>query len=209
MENIYNYRNNCTLVALKEITGATDDAIMETVRRNNYRNNDGMYQNDYHNAARQLGIKLGEVKHAYSYMSDQRKAAGQIYGFGTLNMTVKTFLQKMKTGCFLVRTQRHVFVVRDGVLVDTNWNKSSLGRHVVDFTEVLNPFQKAKIGKLKLVRYRNQRKKRAGEIGQAMINFFRTKTNMITTKEELLKSVPGYKSNWLAWDIKRGNIVEI
>lgn len=211
MENIFHYRNNCTLVALKEITGATDDAIMEAVRRNNYKNNDGMYQNDYHKAANQLGIKLGEVRHAYNYMIDERRAAassGSSYSVGSLNMTIKTFLQKMKKGCYLVRTQRHVFVVRDGVLIDTNWNKSSLGRHIVDFTEVINPFVKEKTGKLKLVRQRNQRKKRAGLIGEEMIKFFRSK-NLICSKEELLNSVPGYKGNWLAWDIKRGNIVEI
>jgi len=61
---------------------------------------------------------------------------------------------------------------------------------------------------LKVAR-RNSRKygTSAWVIGQRAFDYIRV--NPKATAEDVLKNCPGYKKNWLAWDMKRGNIVEV
>src|SRR5262245_48845540 len=120
MEQIWQKRNNCVLVMLKELTGKSDEEIFAAVRRHNYRDNHGMYQHDYLKAATELGMKFGEIRWGHdlhrfvptsiSLNVDERFALrGKI--------TISKFLKYIKTGTYMVRSPGHVFVVRDGKLL--------------------------------------------------------------------------------------------
>ena len=204
METIRMFRNNCTLVAIKEVTGADDAAVLAAVRKHNYKDNHGMYADDYMAAARDLGIKFGEMKPTFQLLP----TAGTISGWSAKRPTLKAVIAKLTKGTFFVRTRRHVLVVRDGAVIDHNWSKPSLGRETFDYVEVLNAHKPVKTGVLKVAR-RNSRKygTSAWVIGQRAFDYIRA--NPKATAEDVLKNCPGYKKNWLAWDMKRGNIVEV
>ena len=207
MERIEHYRNNCTLVALKEISGKSDAEILAAVRRNNYKNNQGMYQDDYLRAGRELGMIFGENKYCTTLFVDQFEGNVSIK-YNIPRITLSAILKKLGKGTFLVRTPRHVLVVRDGKMVDKNFYRPKLGRSAIDYTEVKNAYQAPKLGVLKVAR-ENSRKRgtRPWIIAEKVFNYI--KANPKATAAEVLKVSPGYSQSWLNWDLKRGNIVEI
>jgi hypothetical protein len=209
MEKITDYRNNCVLVALKEVSGKDDAEIFRAVRNHNYKNNGGMYQSDYMKAATELGIEMSDVRSCYSLFADQFNEMRSRGNFNIPSRTTLTaVLKKLNKGTFLVRTPGHILVIRDGRVVDKNFYKPRLGRSTVDYVEVLNAHQEKKVGGLKAVR-RNSRRygTRAYTIGQQAFDYLAK--NPTATAADVLRNCPGYKRNWLDWDIKRGNIVEI
>lgn len=204
-ENISGYRNNCVLVALKEVSGKSDDEIMSAVRRCNYKNDKGMYYEDYMRAARLLGVEIGEQRWHY----DLQRISGDQFKRLTLAATIKQFLQR---GTWLVRTDRHVFVVRDGKLIDRNWHRSaSLGRRLVDITEVKNAFVAKLDGFVRVVR---RTPRRPGTKAFRKFQDLRHFLDMYpkTTKDQLLNHFAqftdggGYDATDFAWDLKRGNV---
>lgn len=208
MERIEQFRNNCVLVALKEVSGKSDAEILAAVRRHNYKNNKGMYQDDYMKAGRELGMEFGESKYCTFLYADEFSTMRSNGNFNIPRVTLSAVAKKLNKGTFLVRTNRHVLVIRDGRVIDKNWTRTpSLGRAAIDYTEVKNAYQAEKTGVLKVAR-RNSRKfgTRAYTIGQQAFDYIRN--NPKATAADVLKNCPGYKANWLAWDLKRGNIVE-
>src|SRR4249920_263076 len=115
-EKISDYRNNCVLVALKEVSGKDDADILRGVRQFGYRNNKGMYQSDYHRAAHVIGIQLGKPIYSYDLKLHQ----------GTMEAKAATLtdvVKKFDKGVFIVTTSGHAFVLRNGVLVDRNFTR--------------------------------------------------------------------------------------
>jgi hypothetical protein len=209
METIMQFRNNCTLVAIREITGRSDDAVLAAVRKHGYKDNQGMYANDYMNAAKDLGIKFGEMKSTLNFA----KANSSTASYMTVKRpTLGVVASQLKKGTYLVRTHRHVLVVRDGKVVDTNWNKPSLRRETFDYVEVLNAHAPEKKGFLKSARRAGAGCKYGSKnwhICKAAHDYLATHTNV--TANELLKncSDKGFHRAYLNWELKRGNIVEI
>lgn len=197
-------RNNCVLVALKEVTGKDDAVILAAVRKRGYRDNRGMHQHDYHRAASDLGIDLGPPIDAWNL---RRRLNLPTIGSLTLRRVIRHFLQE---GTWLVRTRCHVFVVRNGRLIDKNWSTSSLGRKVVDVTRVVNPHVAEKQGFVRVLRPRCRRRGTAAWQRFEDMRLYLDK-NPHTTKEELLsqcagKGDSGYDATDFAWDLSRGNI---
>ena len=58
IETISSMNNNCSLVALKEVTNAPDEVIFRAVRKNGYKNNKGMYTHQIIAAAKELGLEV-------------------------------------------------------------------------------------------------------------------------------------------------------
>jgi hypothetical protein len=209
METIMQFRNNCTLVAIKEITGADDAAVLAAVRKHNYKNNQGMYASDYMAAANDLGIKFGEMKSTLNFARANGPSAGYAM---PKHPTLGVVASHLKKGTFLVRTKRHVLVVRDGKIVDTNWNKPSLRRDTFDYVEVLNPHAPEKKGFLKSARRAGAGCKYGSKnwhICKAAHDYLATHKDV--TAKELLDncSDKGFHRAYLNWELKRGNIVEI
>lgn len=200
MERITYFQNNCTLVAIKEVSNRSDEDILVAVRKQGYKNNHGMWQHQYHAALADLGIKLGQPVSAYSLRmicgADQFKP-----------ITLSTVLRylKSKTGVWLVRTQGHVFTVREGMLVDTNMRKARLGRRVVDVTEVLNPFVPTLKGLVDYARSINPKK-----FGSFSYSRFHEMMNYIRlngpTKKEVLFEKTKYHAGDYRFDLERGHI---
>lgn len=204
-ERITDYRNNCVLVAIKEVTGLPDAEIFKAVRRHGYKNDHGMYQHDYHVALQELGTQLEKVKYQELIAGAPAKATSirSLHG-----LTINRALRFLRHGVYLVTTRSHVLVVRDGKLVDHNYRwRSALGRTVYGVWRVLNPHMPVKTGKLRVVRQntrrRNTRTWHAYEEAKNLIGHLEG-----PTRERLLAYCKIYNAIDLAWDIKRGNIVE-
>jgi hypothetical protein len=210
-ETIGQYRNNCTLVAIKEVSNKPDAEILAAFRRHNYKNNKGMWQDDYLKAGRELGLQFGETKSVWTLRVAERNELKEV-GKDTFkfrySMTIGQVLKYLAKGTFLLRIRSHLLVVRDGKVVDLNFYKPKLKRQAVDFTEVLNAYQPEKKGFLKLAR---GNVRRAGSknytICQEAVDYLRNHKDV--TAEELLKNCKLYHRGYLNWDIKRGNIVEV
>jgi hypothetical protein len=200
MERIAHYRNNCVLVAIKEVSGRDDVDILAAVRKHGYKNNHGMWKHDYDKALTDLGMELGSTIQAY----DLRKVCGADQFKPITLRTVLSYL-KRKTGVWMVRVRGHVFTIREGRLVDTNIRKAALGRRIVDITEVLNPYRPVISG---LVTYaRSINPKRFGSSSYSrfheMMNYVRTHGPV---KKEVLFEKTSYHSGDYRFDLERGNI---
>lgn len=215
-ENIYNYRRNCTLVAAKIITNKSCDEIMKAARAVGYKNDHGLYDSQWMMMYKALGAKLGPTKHSWDFRPPQ-SGDGWIKYAG---ITVSSMMKLLKKGTYLVTTTGHIFVIRDGQLVDPNYNrKPALGRHVTKVIEVLNPFVAETKGILRLARSNNrQRGTRAWFAYEQMAKILRTGK---FTRQQLLDRCANevvytgtnepatirYNATDLAWDLKRGNVV--
>jgi hypothetical protein len=109
-ESIACFTNNCTLVAVKELTGRSDDDILTAFRNHGYIENDGCYAQTYLNALKELGYDPQGVRSFWG-------------------ATVKFFLKNCdRTATYLVRTSGHAFVIRKGVVVDPNYRRRGAAR---------------------------------------------------------------------------------
>jgi hypothetical protein len=163
-----------------------------------------MYADQYHNAAMDLGLKLGKTRSEWEMRQEERRISGGDYNFKRLSL--KTVIAKyLQRGVWLVRVQGHLLVVRGGKLVDRNWSRrAGLGRRVVDVVEVLNPHRPVIQGVIRVIRH-NARKRGTGAHAR-----FRHMTELVRlrptiTKEDLLKNST-YTEVDFAWDLQRGNI---
>lgn len=195
-ETIRSKRNNCVLRALKYVSGKTDAEIFEAVRRYGYKDHDGMYQDKYHAAARDLGIVL-----------DFKTSGWRDNKFLTLGKT----LRLLKDGTYFVRVKGHLLVVENGLLVDKNYRyRPALKRRVIDVYKVLNPVARAAGKFIKLIRPNPRRLGSAAWYRYENMKVF-LRMNENVTKKALLKALKNeryaYRSNDLAHDLRRGNII--
>lgn len=192
--------NNCVLIALREVSGLPDQMILEAVRSHGYRNHRGMYQSDYHEAARDLGIQLGEVV----AVRDLPVPDGDDFD-RRWDRSLGKVLPLITDGVYLVRVRGHLLVARNGRMVDHNQGvRSRLRRRVVDVTKVLNPYTPRTEGFVRCVR-RNPRHKGTGAWRRYEVMREYLARNKRTTKKELLANT-AYRSDDFAWDLARGNI---
>ena len=205
-DTINSKRNNCVLVALREVSNLPDEAILSAVRKHGYREDKGMYQGHYHAAAQNLGLLLGETVRPQAFFPAEA-SSGHVYSLPFRKMTINKVLPHLSKGVYFLRVEGHVMVVRDGRLVDHNWSKASLRRRVLDVTQVLNAYVPPVKGYVKCVRSRGRR---AGVPSwhryEAMKAYL--KANPETTPEQLVSNSPYLKAD-VRWDLKRGNIIII
>lgn len=149
-EQISRFRNNCTLVAIKEVTRKPDAEIIQAARKNGYVNDKGMRNSQWINAARQLGLELKEVAikpdgahgrlvqyERYNSYYDQHMTCQR---WLSPNFTLGEFIKEYPKGTFLISVMGHALVVRDGKVVDHNrWGNFGFRRRMVSAHLVLNP----------------------------------------------------------------------
>lgn len=194
---IHEMRNNCSLVALQEMSGKADAEIFAAVRKHGYRDNRGMYTEHYHRAAVDLGLELGPER----YWFDLTKVEGRVSSALTVRKVVKMF----PAGAFFVKTNRHVMVVRDGVVRDPNWGRrAGMARKVYSVTEVRNPHVPVVRGLVALARPHVRRRTLAArERWFRVVHFLSTAG--ACAPERLLHET-GYPKRDFEWDLKRGNL---
>lgn len=205
-ESIHQYKNNCVLVAIKEVSNLDDATILMAVRRHGYRNDRGMHQRNYMLAMSELGVRLGQlvsppIEYELCGSDDGWSRRSRRPRGSSLAELLGSALSR---GVHLVRTRGHLLVVRDGRLVDRNFrHRPSLKRLVVDYVEVLNPHRPEVRGHVRVVR---QYRKQTGRLARfkAMADFVGLHPNGVT-RDQVLASTP-YTVTDFAWDLRRGNI---
>jgi len=202
-DTIDNKRNNCVLVALREVSNLSDEAILAAVRECGYKENQGMYSHQYIKAAGLLGIDVEATRYAWDLFPSD---SGGSRFFSPSKCSLSKVLPQIADGVYLVRVNGHLLVSRFGRLVDHNFNrKAGLGRRVIDVMRINNPFIKKVEGFVSCVRY-NPRKRGTGahERYEEMRRWLSLYPK--TTKEVLLEKT-SYRQEDYAWDLRRGNIV--
>lgn len=120
MKTIDQLANNCTLVAVRELTGASDEDVIQAFLAHGYVRGRGTHSCTYLNALRDLGLVALEVD-------------VKIEGRSAWNdrMTLGMFCRTYTRGVYLVKVSHHAFVVRDGIVVDPNVSGKKLRRRVI------------------------------------------------------------------------------
>ncbi len=116
----------CVLKALHEVSGIDEATITDSCFKHGFENEKGMNPLEYRGAMRELGIRFRSM--------DTLRGDPRGYGY---NPTVARFIRENSTGVFLVSTRHHMFVVRDGHVVDGNYGGNR--RRVWSAYKVLNP----------------------------------------------------------------------
>lgn len=199
-ELIRSKRNNCVLVALKDVSGKTDAEIFAAVRKHGYRDDRGMYTENYHRAAADLGLFLGSERHYW----DLACVAGST---GPRHITVRQCVKMFPKGAYFLKTRGHVFVLRDGIVSDPNWaHRGGMARKVFSVTEILNPHVPEVKGLVCLVRPMVRRRTPgARERWAKVLRFFERVPTWECTPERLLRET-GYRKLDFDWDLKRGHL---
>jgi len=202
-DTINGKRNNCVLVALREVSNLSDEVILAAVRKCGYKENQGMYSHQYLKAAEILGISVEASKYAWDLFP--ANGDGSRF-FSPSKCSLSKVLPQIADGVYLVRVNGHLLVSRFGRLVDHNYSRQAgLGRRVIDVMRVNNPFVKKVEGFVSCVR-NNPRQfgtgahERYAEMRRWLALYPKT------TKEVLLEKT-SYRKEDYAWDLRRGNIV--
>lgn len=161
---ISSYRNNCTLVMLKLVTGRSDADITEAAARNGWKPHRGMHDIQWKRAARELGVVYRAAGREFSlrvaeyygtdcfgaelfssaytlFINGHKKDDRDCNGRKKIReMTLNEFLRVAEPGkTYVVGVDRHVFVVCDGIVIDKNYYQFGGKRKVKKIIEVTNP----------------------------------------------------------------------
>lgn len=118
MTSINLMKNNCTLVAVREVCRLPDADIFTAFRKHGYKDNKGLPNYQWIKAAKELGLVMEEVG---------TRIEGKAYtNYGAVHQTLSQFLKLYPTGVYFVSVNSHALVVRDGKVVDHN-KRDSLG----------------------------------------------------------------------------------
>ena len=146
--------NNCTLVAVREVTRLPDADILKVFREFGYKDNEGMPTSEWTAAAKKLGLKLERVNTRKEGLSSRRSVAvknpyyirdldDNINHYRTIDpgkFTLADFCREYKRGVYFVVVSGHALVVRNGKVVDHNYTYTlGMRRRVVRAFRVHNP----------------------------------------------------------------------
>lgn len=127
-KDLKSYSNNCHLMAGLDVIGdrVDQEKIREAWLRNGWVPGKGMHRHNYQNAMKELGIELRPMrsKEWRGNWQDPRPTVARIQA-------------KYPKGVYLVGIRGHVFVMRDGRIVDPNIGGQTRAE-VWDMCEVLN-----------------------------------------------------------------------
>ena len=126
---ITEYKNNCVLVAFKQVSNLPDPAIIDVCQANGFKGH-GMHQSSWLLAAATLGIELDPVYNAYRCPD-----RGFSDPFG---MTIAQFAKKHRDGTFLVQVRGHLLTMHDGKVIDPNYRRRASRRRVHHGYRVMN-----------------------------------------------------------------------
>lgn len=231
-ESIDRFRNNCTLVTVREACRKADAEILAAFRKRGYKDNYGCCTDVWLGAARDLGLQLNEIP--FRTFRDRTKDRWEKRAMTWRNVnysddcpednfvsvlkrhwttTVNKFCIDHPTGTFLIHVNAHAFVIRNGTILDPNVNRAGLTRYVRGAWEVLNAPEIAKKGTIRILVPPHKARRfhaggkmtRAHRIYTEMVEYVRA--NPFVTKENIFANLEYNRTDW-NWDIKRSNIME-
>lgn len=139
------YSNNCTLVAVREISGRPDQEIMERFLARGWRPGHGTYAHQYLGVLIDMGHvveRVGSViegRSAYVMTKATEWTDGEYRANSAYYMTANQFRDAYPQGVYLISTGTHAFVIRDGVIVDPNMRNKRTRQRVQRAWLVKNP----------------------------------------------------------------------
>lgn len=140
-ETIDSKQNNCTLVAVREVTRFSDSEILTGFRKHGYRDDKGMSNYAWINAAKSLGLEIESIGIEYESKSSayiDRYGAERLR-YNVKSLTLGQFIREFSVGVYFVSVSGHALVIRDGKIVDHNHRRSFGVRRQVKFAhKVLN-----------------------------------------------------------------------
>lgn len=189
MSQIDKFNNNCTLVAVREFSDATEDQILAAFRANDFIANRGMYHHKWIKAATDLGLRVSKL----SYQ--------QING-----MTVAAFCKKFNEGDFFVTISGHALNIRDGRVIDTNTGGKARAR--VRTAELVHNAKPAESGeRFVMERFpgwsKSAAKNRRRDAYHWAAEYSRNNDRRLPTADEVVSNTSYSKAD-LNWDVKRG-----
>jgi hypothetical protein len=219
---IADIKNACSLRAIKNVTQAPDETIIETALKygasvqGKWRPGIGMVAErrcdsygavGYHRITRELGVQLKKIDVGFNYRPRDMRVFGCHYQ-GVLasdGMTVSTFLSQHPTGTFFVEVRGHVFVVRDGVVHDQG--RKQHRRTVQAAAQILNP---APLPELKYVQLVKRFRKARNPNSMAAVRYRQMSTYVWwkcprATPDDIFKNTL-YRPQDLAYDLRVGNV---
>lgn len=143
--------NNCTHLAVREVTGAADADILREYLKVGWKPGEGEHVFNYRKILQALGAKIWPVPtddlynpHVEIWVK-RRRSPWEDWEDGRemLNparfITLKEFLRRFQRGTFIVGVDGHALVVRDGRIIDLNMRSTRTSRRVKSATQIMNP----------------------------------------------------------------------
>lgn len=225
MKTIDQYANNCTLVAVREISGRSDEEIIDGFLKKGWRPGRGAYTYQYYGVLSDLGIEMERVntviegRSAYVMTKATEWEDGEYRANSSYYMTARQFAEAYPEGVYLVASSGHAFVVRDGVIVDPNLSNKRTRQRIVSAMRIVNPapsrytFVKSKeITKDTRVRFEGvtRRRQTSKSFAKEVKAWYvaRKTIDGIVTVGELTKGT-GYTMDYAKWDIAKGRLVVV
>lgn len=233
---IEHFSANCTLVAVREVTGRTDREIIDAFLDAGWKPNQGFYTHKYMNIIRaRFGHEIESVETRIPGRSWSSSTYYDSYGnicyrsSPTYRMTLAMFVEAFPAGTYMVAVTGHALVVRDGRVIDPNFRKVGMARRVVSAYLIKNPapshYARHEIvplarGEDPLVRFVGVSQRSRGQDSrlrenEALTHFLRE--NGTSWLQDGLKPVrlstliekTRYLRRDAAWDILRGRLVRV
>ena len=230
--SIHHFTNNCSLVAVKEVSGAPDRVILDHFQNRGYIPHCGTMDHQYLGVLLDLQIKFENIStlvvgRSYLVESTDDDGYRPFRSNPARYTTLKQFCKDHPEGVYLVRGNGHAWVVRDGRVIDPNvasGARKKFGRRVENAWHILNPAPstyaekvgaetyKLKRGEDPLVRFRypSTFRKRGTKCfaqeyqARCYINQF-AKVSGRVRLSELINSTT-YDRSIAAWDLKHGHL---
>ncbi len=98
MKKLIKIDNSCAVLALHHVSGLDEETVLRVCKINDFTPKNGMDDEDWINAAKDLGITVRSVFNGSERLS--------------------SFMAKKLDGLFLIGTFNHLFVVDNGLIVD-------------------------------------------------------------------------------------------
>lgn len=190
-KDIKSFSNNCHLIAGANVSGIDHEVLKETWLKHGWRPGEGMRPMDYHAALAELGFHVVKVP-----FKDRQNCT-------TLGALRKAFPK----GTYLVGTIGHVFVLRDGVYIDSNVG-GKMRRYVCDVHLVPNAAPYVPGNRLRMVVHPGWRKSQGAERRRQAYEWVRmywADHKTWPTKAEWLENTP-LKEADIRYDIERSKM---
>lgn len=237
-KKIEQFANNCTLVAVREVTGRSDEEIIRAFEEKGWKRGHGfatvryvaIVKNVFGHSVKEVDTTIPGRKMLDSWVTytdswgDRRERFTRSY-----KMTLAMFSKNYPTGTYLITVPGHALVVRDGRVIDPNYSKVGMSRRVISafLIEDAAPSYYARSqvvplgrGEDPLVRFVGVSQRSVSQDpyyreNEALLQFLREndaswlRDNLKPVRLSTLIEKTRYLRRDAAWDILRGRLVRV
>lgn len=122
---ISSYGNNCALIALKFVSGRSDEEVIRVCLNRGFKNH-GMYNHEILRAAMDLGVQYKDMNPKNFEIPNPKNYWNKKSTF----ITLSEFIRRYPVGTFMVFVNGHVFVVQNSKIYDPNMRGPGTKRRV-------------------------------------------------------------------------------